>query len=82
MGSPLLESPENRSAGLVGGLSAPQLASDRLPFDEVLVPWAREMPTHSVLSGENPFLTWPLIPGQLVGDLDAIAVGIVEIDAH
>jgi hypothetical protein len=40
------------------------------------------MPTQSVLGGEDTILSGPLTPGQLVGDLDAIAVGIMEIDAH
>src|ERR671922_2067485 len=81
-GSPRVESPERRIASLGATLTTPQLAGGCLLFDEVLVPRAREMPAQSVLSGENPILSGPLTPGQLVGYLDAIAVGIVEIDAH
>jgi hypothetical protein len=70
------------SSPLCAELDVPHLSSDHLLFHEVLVPRPWKLPAQAVFAGENFVLSGPLTPGEFVGHLDAIAVGIVEIDAH
>src|SRR5215470_14776006 len=48
----------------------------------VSVPGSREATTVHHVGGEDALLTWPLLAWQFIGDLQAVAVRIAEIDAE
>src|SRR3989442_6225264 len=62
-------------------LSAALLGRSRL-WGHMLFPGAREKPPWSVFAREHFLVQWPLVPGQLVGHFNAIAIGIAEINAN
>src|SRR6266571_5491088 len=62
-------------------LSAALSGRSRL-WGHMLFPGAREKPPWSAFAREHFFVQWPLVPGQLVGHFNAIAVGIAEINAN
>src|SRR5262252_8953313 len=51
-------------------------------WGHMLFPGARGKPPWSALTREHFLVQWPLVPGQLVGHFNAIAVGITEINAN
>src|SRR5919202_1373658 len=62
-------------------ITALQLPRQRFLWGQMLIPGAGETTALAIFGRENLILARPLAPRQLVGYLDAIAVGVVKINA-